>query len=147
MDSHNLTKLLEFCKVFRVNYSSTYLASSNSKGSSSTSGGTSLTCWGTGVLWYPTLKANIESERPELGPYKCMLTLTRVLGPCVAAKKKPVRGTGWKPWTWVTGRPKADNILLVRWSVSCTTFPHLPCNPQLHNKNVILIIIYSTSTN
>ena len=94
-----------------------------------------------------TVISHIESEHPELGPYKCMLTLTRVLGSCVAAKKKPVRGTGWKPQTWVTGRPKTDNILLVRWSVSCTTLPHLPCNPQLHNKDVILIIIYSTSTN
>ena len=39
--------------------------------------------------------SHIGSERPEPGPYKCMLTLiskTR-FGSCVAAKNKPVRGT------------------------------------------------------
>ena len=65
--------------------------------------------------------SHIGSERPEPGPYKCMLTLiskTR-FGSCVAAKNKPVRGDlGGSPGNGWTGRPKADNILLVGWGVT-----------------------------
>jgi hypothetical protein len=47
------------------------------------------------------------------------ILVRRVLGPCVAAKNKPVRGDlGGSPGHGWTGRPKADNILLVRWGVT-----------------------------
>jgi len=43
----------------------------------------------------------------------------RVLGSCMTAKNKTVRGAwGGSPGFGWIGRPKADNILLVRWGVT-----------------------------
>ena len=60
------------------------------------------------------MRSHIGSERTELGPYKCMLTLTSKtrFGVMREGDLGGSPGFGW------TGRPKADNILLVRWGVT-----------------------------
>ena len=67
------------------------------------------------------VRSHIGSERPEPGPYKCMLTLTRktrfgVMHGCQEQNREGDLG-GSPGFGW-TGRPKADNILLVRWGVT-----------------------------
>jgi hypothetical protein len=67
------------------------------------------------------VRSHIGSERPELGPYKCMLTLTsktrfEVMRGCQEQTREGDLG-GSPGFGW-TGRPKADNILLVRWGVT-----------------------------
>ena len=67
------------------------------------------------------MRSHIESERPEPGPYKCMLTLTSktrfgVMRGCQEQNREGDLG-GSPGFGW-TGRPKADNILLVRWGVT-----------------------------
>jgi len=61
--------------------------------------------------------SHIGSECPDPGPYKCMLTLTSktCFGAMCGCQEQSREGDlggnlghGW------TGRPKADNILLVR---------------------------------
>ena len=63
------------------------------------------------------------NERPKPGPYKCMLTLTSktrfgVMRGCQEQNREGDLG-GSPVFRW-TGRPKADNILLVRWGVTHT---------------------------
>ena len=50
------------------------------------------------------MRSHIGSERPEPGPYKCMLTLTSktrfgAMRGCQEQTREG--GPGWKPWTWV----------------------------------------------
>ena len=67
------------------------------------------------------VRSHIGSERPELGPYKCMLTLTSktrfgVMRDCQEQNREgDLGGSPGFGWTW---RPKTDNILLVRWGVT-----------------------------
>ena len=65
--------------------------------------------------------SHIGSERPEPRPYKCMLTLTSVthFGVMRGCQEQTREGDlGGSPgYRWI-GRPKADNILLVRWGVT-----------------------------
>jgi hypothetical protein len=73
------------------------------------------------------VRSHIGSERPELGPYKCMLTLTSKtrFGVMRGCQEQTREGDlGGSPGFGWTGRPKADNILLVKWSVTLVT-PHL----------------------
>jgi hypothetical protein len=61
--------------------------------------------------------SHIGNERPELGPYKCMLTLTSKtrFGAMRGCQEQSREGDlGGSPGHGWTGRPKADNILLVR---------------------------------
>jgi hypothetical protein len=63
------------------------------------------------------IRSHIESERPEPGPYKCMLTLTSKtrFGVMRGCQEQTREGDlGGSPGNGWTGRPKADNILLVR---------------------------------
>jgi hypothetical protein len=67
------------------------------------------------------VRSHIGSERPEPGPYKCMLTLTsktrfRAMRGCQEQTREG--DPGGSPGHGWTGRPKADNILLVRWGVT-----------------------------
>jgi len=67
------------------------------------------------------MRSHIGSERPEPGPYKCMLTLTSktrfgVMRGCQEQNREGDLG-GSLGFGW-TGRPKANNILLVRWGVT-----------------------------
>ena len=67
------------------------------------------------------VRSHIGSERLELGPYKCMLTLTSktrfgVMHGCQEQNREGDLGGG-PGFGWI-GRPKADNILLVRWGVT-----------------------------
>ena len=67
------------------------------------------------------VRSHIESERPEPGPYKYMLTLTsktcfRVMRGCQEQNYEGDLG-GSSGFEW-SGRPKADNILLVRRGVT-----------------------------
>jgi hypothetical protein len=67
------------------------------------------------------VKSHIGSERPEPGPYKCMLTLTSKtrFGAMRGCQEQTREGDlGGSPGHGWTGRPKADNILLVRWGVT-----------------------------
>jgi len=67
------------------------------------------------------VRSHIESERPELGPYKCMLTLTSKtrFGAMRGCQEQNHEGDlGGSPGFGWTGRPKANNILLVRWDVT-----------------------------
>jgi len=67
------------------------------------------------------VKSHIGSERPEPGPYKCMLTLTSKtrFGAMRGCQEQTREGDlGGSPEHGWTGRPKADNILLVRWGVT-----------------------------
>ena len=67
------------------------------------------------------IRSHIGSERPELGPYKCMLTLTSktrfgvMRGYQEQNREGDLGGSHGFGWT---RRPKADNILLVRWGVT-----------------------------
>jgi hypothetical protein len=66
------------------------------------------------------VRSHIGSERLEPGPYKCMLTLTSktcfgVIRGCQKQNREGDLG-GSPGFGWI-GRPKADNILLVRWDV------------------------------
>jgi hypothetical protein len=68
-----------------------------------------------------SVRSHIGSERPEPGPYKRMLTLTSktrfgVMRDCQEQNRKGHLG-GSPGFGW-TRRPKADNILLVRWGVT-----------------------------
>jgi len=67
------------------------------------------------------VRSHIGSERPEPGPYKCMLTLTSKthFGVMRGCQEQPCEGDlgGSLGFGW-TGRPKVDNILLVRWGVT-----------------------------
>jgi len=77
------------------------------------------------------VRSHIGSERPEPGPYKCMLTLTSKtrFGAMRGCQEQTREGDlGGSPGHGWTGRPKADNILLVRWvlqwkmfSICCST--------------------------
>jgi hypothetical protein len=61
--------------------------------------------------------SHIGNERPEPGPYKCMLTLTSKtrFGAMRGCQEQTREGDlGGSPGHGWTGRPKADNILLVR---------------------------------
>jgi len=67
------------------------------------------------------VRSHIRSERPEPGPYKCMFTLTSktrfgVIHGCQEQNRE--RDLGGSPGFGWTRRPKADNILLVRWGVT-----------------------------
>jgi hypothetical protein len=67
------------------------------------------------------VRSHIGSKRPELGPYKCMLTLTRktcfgTMRGCQEQTRE--RDLGGSPEFGWTRRPKADNILLVGWGVT-----------------------------
>jgi hypothetical protein len=65
--------------------------------------------------------SHIESERPEPGPYKCMLTLTSktCFGAMRGCQEQTREGDlGGSPGHGWTERPKTDNILLVRWGVT-----------------------------
>jgi len=67
------------------------------------------------------VRSHIGSERPEPGPYKCMLTLTSKtrFGVMRGYQEQNREGDlGGSPEFGWTGRPKADNILLVRWGVT-----------------------------
>jgi hypothetical protein len=67
------------------------------------------------------MRSHIGSERPEPGPYKCMLTLTSRtrFGAIRGCQEQTREGDlGGSPGYGWTGRPKADNILLVRWGVT-----------------------------
>jgi hypothetical protein len=67
------------------------------------------------------VRSHIGSERPELGPYKCMLTLTSktCFGVMLGYQEQNREGDlGGSPGFGWTGRPKADNILLLRWGVT-----------------------------
>jgi hypothetical protein len=73
------------------------------------------------VCWGVCVRSHIGSECPEPGPYKCMLTLTSktrfgVMHGCQEQTRKGDLG-GSPGFGW-TGRPKANNILLVRWGVT-----------------------------
>jgi hypothetical protein len=64
--------------------------------------------------------SHIGSERPEPGPYKCMLTLTSKtrFGAMRGCQEQSREGDlGGSPGHGWIGRPKEDNILLVRWGV------------------------------
>jgi hypothetical protein len=65
--------------------------------------------------------SHIGSERPEPGPYKCMLTLTSktCFGAMCGCQEQTREGdlSGSPGHVW-NGRLKADNILLVRWGVT-----------------------------
>jgi hypothetical protein len=66
------------------------------------------------------VRSHIGSERPEPGPYKCTLTLTSKtrFGVIRGYQEQNREGDlGGSPGFGWTGRPKADNILLVRWGV------------------------------
>jgi len=70
-----------------------------------------------------TVRSHIGSERPEPGPYKCMLTLTSKtrFGTMRGCQEQIREGNlGGSPGHGWTGRPKTDNILLVRWGVTNT---------------------------
>ncbi|KAJ6888611.1 hypothetical protein NC652_029635 [Populus alba x Populus x berolinensis] len=63
------------------------------------------------------VRSHIESERLEPGPYKCMLTLTSKthFGVMRGGQKQSREGNlGRSPKFGWTGRPKANNILLVK---------------------------------
>ena len=65
--------------------------------------------------------SHIGSERPEPGPYKCMLTLTsktRFGAMCGCQEQTREGDLGGSPGHGWNGRLKADNILLVRWGVT-----------------------------
>jgi hypothetical protein len=73
------------------------------------------------VIFIVIVKSHIGSERPEPGPYKCMLTLTSKtrFGAMRGCQEQTREGDlGGSPGHGWTGRPKADNILLVRWGVT-----------------------------
>ena len=76
------------------------------------------------LKWYTRthyVRSHIGSERPESGPYKCMLTLTSktCFGAMRGCQEQTREGDlGGSPGHGWTGRPKADNILLVRWGVT-----------------------------
>ena len=58
--------------------------------------------------------SHIRSERPEPGPYKCMLTLTcktrfRVMRGCQEQTRGG--GPGWKPWIWVDWEAQSGQYL------------------------------------
>jgi len=63
------------------------------------------------------VRSHIGNERPEPGPYKCMLTLTSKtrFGVIRGCQEQNREGDldGSPGFGWI-GRPKADNILLVR---------------------------------
>jgi hypothetical protein len=68
------------------------------------------------------VRSHIGSERPEPRPYKCMLTLTSKthFGAMRGCQEQTREGDlGGSPGNGWTGRPKVDNILLVRWGVTC----------------------------
>jgi len=70
---------------------------------------------------YKIVRSHIGSERPEPGPYKCMLTLTSMtcFGVMRGYQEQNREGDlGGSPGFGWTGRPKAYNILLVRWGVT-----------------------------
>jgi hypothetical protein len=80
------------------------------------------------------------NERPKPGPYKCMLTLTSktrfgVMRGCQEQNREGDLG-GSPVFGW-TGRPKADNILLVRWGVTHT-------HARTHTHTHIYIYIWNT---
>jgi len=67
------------------------------------------------------VRSHIKSEHSEPGFYKCMLTLTSktcfwVMRGCQEQNREGDLG-GSLGFGW-TGRPKANNILLVRWGVT-----------------------------
>jgi hypothetical protein len=66
------------------------------------------------------VRSHIRNEHLELGPYKCMLTLTSKtrFGVIRGCQEQNREGDldGSPGFGWI-GRPKADNILLVRWDV------------------------------
>jgi hypothetical protein len=67
------------------------------------------------------VRSHIGSERPEPGPYKCILTLTSktCFGVMLGYQEQNREGDlGGSPGFGWTRRPKADNILLVRWGVT-----------------------------
>ena len=67
------------------------------------------------------VRSHIGSERPEPGPYKCMLTLTNKarFGVMRGCQEQTREGDlGGSPGFGWTERPKADNILLVGWGVT-----------------------------
>ena len=67
------------------------------------------------------VRSHIGSERPEPGPYKCILTLTSktCFGVMRGCQEQNREGDlGGNPGFGWTGRPKTDNILLVRWGVT-----------------------------
>ena len=71
------------------------------------------------------VRSHIGSERPEPGPYKCMLTLTSktCFGVMRGCQEQTREGDlGESPGHGWTGRRKADNILLVRWGVTSAVF-------------------------
>ena len=68
-----------------------------------------------------TVRSYIGSKRPELEPYKCMLTWTSKtrFGAMRDCQEQTREGNlGRSPGFEWTGRPKADNILLVRRGVT-----------------------------
>ena len=70
---------------------------------------------------FDNVRSHIGSERPEPGPYKCMLTLTSKtrFGVMRGYQEQNREGDlGGSPGFGWTGRPKADNILLMRWGVT-----------------------------
>jgi len=67
------------------------------------------------------VRSHIGSKHPEPGPYKCMLTLTSktrfgIMRGCQEQNREGDLG-GSLGFGW-TGRPKTNNILLVRWGVT-----------------------------
>jgi hypothetical protein len=71
--------------------------------------------------YFWSVRSHIESEHPKPGPYKCMLTLTSkmrfgVMHDCQEQSREGDLG-GSPGFGW-PGRPKVDNILLVRWGVT-----------------------------
>ena len=74
------------------------------------------------------VRSHIGSERPEPGPYKCILTLTSktCFGVMLGYQEQNREGDlGGSPGFGWTRRPKADNILLVRWGVTPCLAPGL----------------------
>ena len=74
------------------------------------------------------VRSHIGSERLELGPYKCMLTLTSktrfgVMHGCQEQNREGNLG-GSPGFGWIGG-PKTNNILLVRWGVTYTLQEHI----------------------
>ena len=67
------------------------------------------------------MRSHIGSEHQEPGSYKCMLTLTsntRFGVICGCQKQNREGDLGGSPGFGWTERPKADNILLVRWGIT-----------------------------
>jgi hypothetical protein len=78
--------------------------------------------------------SHIESERPEPGPYKCMLTLTsKTRFGAMRSYQEQTREEdfGWKPWKWVDWEAQSGQYLAS--GVGC------------YKSNICLLIAYNAA--